>query len=810
MATRNVGSRVQRNEDGRLIRGQGRYVDDIPLENVLHGAFLRSNVARARISGLDVSRALAHPGVHKVYTYSDLGSLGVPMPLLIPHPCITHGRTQYALAKDDVYHVGQAIAFVVADTRYIAEDAVSLIEVDYEQLPVELDLVKAMEPGAPLVHEDVPHNVAAHFVQNSGDVQDAFARAEHVSRTRVDYVRGTAAPMECLAIAANWDKVSGQLTVWDATQAPIGVRGALASLFDLDEHSVRVIAPDVGGGFGPKILFPYSHEILVPLATRELGRPVKYIEDRSENFVHMTHERGQIHEIELAATKDGIVLGLRDKFLHDTGAFIPYGIAVAQVASCQIAGPYRIPAIEVEFSCVYTPTVCVTPYRGAGRPHANFAIERAMDQLADELGLDRWEIRRRNLIASQDFPYTRGGLIFADGLPVTLDSGDYHAALEALRESLDLEAFEAERAAALTEGRYLGLGLSFYVEGTGLGPYEGGHIKIHPITGKVFVNTGLTTQGQGHATVFAQIVADQLGAPVQDVIVVEGDTGVFDWGVATFASRAAVVSGSAIHRSAVKVRAQVLDAAANMLEVDKDDLELGGGRAFVKGVPEQGVTLAEVATASNPLRYAFNKAAESATQFAPAAKNDGPPLAPGRHPGIEATEYYSPPHATWAYGMHAAIVEVDMDTFDLDIKRYVCVHDCGVMLNPMIVEGQIAGGVAQGMGGAFYEKLEYDETGALRNASFMDFLIPYATEIPHIEMIHQEVPTPLNELGIKGVGEAGTIPVATVIASAVEDALRPLGAGRFHESPLSPSMIFDRVMASRNEQSSTAASSIAS
>jgi carbon-monoxide dehydrogenase large subunit len=795
MGTRTVGTSVRRNEDGRLIRGQGRYVDDVPLENALHGAFLRSNVARARITNLDVSRAAALPGVRKVYTFEDLGELGVTMPLLIPHPSITHGRTQYALAKDDVYHVGQAIAFVVAEDRYVAEDAVALIDVDYEQLPVEMDLAKAMEPGAPLVHDDVPNNVAAHLVQHSGDIDDAFRRADHVSTTTVKVVRGTAAPMECLAIAARWDKVSSELTVWDGTQAPIGLRGALASLFELDEHSVRVIAPDVGGGFGPKILFPYSHEIMVPMATIDLGRPVKYIEDRAENFVHMSHERTQIHTIELAATKDGEVLGVRDKFLHDTGAFIPYGIAVAQVASCQIAGPYRIPAIEVEFSCVYTPTVCVTPYRGAGRPHANFAIERAMDQLAEELGLDRWEIRRRNLLRDDELPYLRAGLIFADGLPVNLDSGEYHRALESLAEALDLEAFEEERAAALKEGRYLGLGLSFYVEGTGLGPYEGGHVRIHPITGKIFVNTGLTTQGQGHATVFAQIVADQLGCSPQDVIVIEGDTGIYDWGVATFASRAAVVSGSAIHRSAISARKQVIDAASNMLEVDPADLDLGDGKAFVKGAPDQSVTLAEVATATNPLRYAFNKAAESATQFAPAARSDGPPLEVGKHPGIEATEYYSPPAATWAYGMHGAIVEVDMETFDLDVRRYVCVHDCGTMLNPMIVEGQIAGGVAQGMGGAFYEKLEYDEAGVLRNASFMDFLIPYATEIPHIEMIHQEVPTPLNELGMKGVGEAGTIPVATVIASAVEDALRPLGVGHFHEAPLSPSMIFDRIAA---------------
>ncbi|WP_283135202.1 aerobic carbon-monoxide dehydrogenase large subunit [Rhizohabitans arisaemae] len=798
MSTRQFGARVQRNEDQRLVTGKGRYVDDIPLTGALHGAFVRSSVAHARITGVDVSRALALPGVVKVYTHADLGALDVQMPLLIPHPCITHGRTQYPLARDEVFHVGQAIAFIVAEDRYIAEDAVSLVEVGYEMLPVEVDFEKAAEPGAPLVHHDVPGNIAAHLVQESGDADAAFAAADHITSIKVRVDRSTAAPMECLATAARWDEVTGELTVWDGTQAPIGLRGALASLFELDEHRVRVIAPDVGGGFGPKIHFPYANEVLVPLASMELRRPVKWIEDRSENFVHMTHERGQIHEIELAATSDGTVLGLRNRFLHDTGAFIPYGIAVAQVAACQIAGPYRIPNVRVEFSCVYTPTVPVTPYRGCGRPQANFAIERAMDQLAEELGIDRFELRRRNFIQPEEFPYTRPNLIFADGLAVTHDSGEYEKALTALTDALDLAAFAKEQREAWAQGRYLGLGVSFYVEGTGLGPYEGGHVRIHPITGKIFVNTGLTTQGQGHETVFAQIVADQLGARVEDIIVVEGDTGVYDWGVATFASRAAVVSGSAIHKAAVLARKQVINAAANMLEADPDDIELADGRAFVVGSGTAGVTLAEVATASNPLRYAFNKAAQSATQFAPAARSDGPSLGEGAHPGIEATDYYSPPHATWAYGVHGAIVEVDPATYGIKIHRYVCVHDCGNMINPMIVEGQIAGGVAQGMGGAFYEKLDYDEDGTLRNASFMDFLIPYATEIPHVEMIHQETPSPLNPLGIKGVGEAGTIPVAQVIVSAIEDALKPLDLPPFRMTPLSPSLIHSHIAESGN------------
>jgi len=697
-------------------------------------------------------------------------------------------RTQRPLARGDVYYVGQTVAMVVAVDRYTAEDAAALVDVDYEPLPVEVDLEKAILDGAPLVHPTHPNNIAADLVQISGDPDNAIPGAEHVTKIRVQVDRSTAAPMECRAVAATFDKVMGELTVWDSTQGPIAIRGGLASIFNLDEDKVRVIAPHVGGGFGQKVLLFYPDELLVPFASMQLGRPVKFIEDRRENFIGSSQERTQIHEIELYAKKNGEVIALVDRFLHDTGAFIPYGIAIAQVASTSIAGPYRIPNIRVEFKAVYTPTVMVTPYRGCGRPQANFAIERAMDKLAEDLGLDRFEVRRRNLIADHEFPYLRKGLLFADGLPVSLDSGQYHKALQMLAEQLAPQDFAAQQKAARDAGRYLGLGLSFYVEGTGLGPYEGGHIKIHPITGKVYVNTGLTSQGQGHDTVFAQIVADQLGVAVEDVILVEGDTKAFDWGVATFASRAAVVSGNAIHKSALIVRKKTLAAAANMLEVSPDDLELRDGSAWVRG-SNRSVSLAAIATATNPLRYAFNESAKAATQFAPASKHDGPPLAEGQHPGLEATDYYSPPSSTWAYGVHGAIVEVDPEICAIKIKRYVCIHDCGNMINPTIVEGQVMGGIAQGIGGAMYERIEYDTEGNLINANFVDFLVPYATEIPPVEILHLETPTPLNPLGVKGVGEAGCIPVAAVIASAVEDALRPLTQEYFYHVPITPSVL---------------------
>lgn len=788
MSTRTFGARIERNVDPKLLRGEGAFVDDIPLPNALHVAFLRSPHARARIGRIDVAAAKRHAGVAAIYTCDDIGALDVEMPLLIPHPSMTNPQTQRPLARDDVCYVGQTIAMVVAVDRYTAEDAAALIEVDYHPLAVEMDLEKALLDGAPPVHAKVPNNLAAHFVQTCGKPDDAFARAEHVTKITVQVDRSTAAPMECRAVAARWDAVSGELTVWDGTQAPISVRGGLASMFRLDEDKVRVIAPDVGGGFGQKVLLFYPDELLVPMAAMKLGLPVKYIEDRRENFIGSSQERTQIHTVELAALNTGEIIGLRDFFLHDTGAFIPYGIAVAQVASTSIAGPYRIPNIHVEFKAVYTPTVQVTPYRGCGRPQACFAIERAMDQLAAELGLDRFEIRRRNLVTEQEFPYEREGLLFADGLKVTLDSGQYIKALGMAAAELGAGDFAAVQARALSEGRYLGLGLACYVEGTGLGPYEGGHVKIHPITGKVYVNTGLSTQGQGHDTVFAQIVADQLGVKPDDVIVVEGDTKAFDWGVATFASRAAVVSGNAIHKTAVTVRNKTLQAAANMLDVDIDDVELRDGAAWVKN-SNRFVSLAAIATASNPLRYAFNEAAQAATQFAPASRHDGPSLAEGQAPGLEATDYFSPSQSTWAYGVHAAIVEVDPGLCTVKIRKYVCIHDCGNMINPMIVEGQVLGGIAQGIGGALYEHLDYQADGNLANASLQDFLVPYATEIPNVTILHLETPSPLNPLGIKGVGEAGCIAVGAVIASGVQDALRPFGALTFNHVPLSPTMI---------------------
>ena len=790
MSTRQFGEPVQRNADPALLKGEGAFIDDISLPGALHAAFVRSEHARARIRSIDISAAESLPDVVTVYTADTIGALDVELPMLIPHPCIASGgKTQRPLARDDVFYAGQCIAMVVAVDRYTAEDACSVVAVDYEPLPVELDLEKAIADGAPLVHDDIPNNVAAHFVQESGDADAAFAAAEHTTTVRVRLERSSAAPLECRAIAARWDGVSGELTVWDSTQATISVRGGLASLFDIDEDRIRVIAPNVGGGFGQKIMMFHPDEILVPYAAMQLDRPVKYIEDRVENFVGASQERAQIHEISLAARKDGTVLGLRDSFIHDTGAFIPYGIAIAQVASTSIAGPYRIPDIWVEMTLVYTPCVQVTPYRGCGRPQACFAIERALDQLADELGIDRTEIRRRNFIAPAEFPYEREGLLFADGLAVNYDSGEYEKALDLITETVDLAGFRKEQEAARAEGRYLGFGIGFYVEGTGLGPYEGGHVKVHPITGKVYVTTRPHQPGPGPRD---GVRPDRgrsgglrrEGRDLRRKATPRPMNGGWRrsraaprWSAATRSTRppSRRAPGSSRPPPTCWKPTRIRSSSATG----------GPGSSTATGRSRS----AEIATASNPLRYAFNEASQTATQFAPASTHDGPPLAEGQAPGIEETDYFSPSHATWAYGVHAAIVEFFPDTCGMEIKRYLCIHDCGNMINPMIVEGQVMGGIGQGIGGAFYERCAFDGNGTPLAANFMDFLMPYATEVPDAEILHMETPSPLNPLGIKGVGEAGTIPVSQVVASAMEDAFAPLGIAPVRESPMSPDMI---------------------
>jgi CO/xanthine dehydrogenase Mo-binding subunit len=507
----------------------------------------------------------------------------------------------------------------------------------------------------------------------------------------------------------------------------------------------------------------------------KLGRPVKWTEDRREHFTAVTQERAQVHEVTFGFESDGKLLGLDVDFLHDGGAYTPYGLILPIITAAQLPGPYRVPNYRVRFRDLYTNCTPTSPYRGAGRPHGCFVIERVMDAIAAELGLDRAEVRRRNLIQPDEFPYAVGTM-WQDGGTTVYDSGDYPRLLEMALEALGPKP----------EGENVGLGLAMYVEGTGVGPYEGAHVQVL-VSGKVVASTGIPTQGQGHATVFAQVVADELGVPAEDVTVTSGDTRRFPWGVGTFASRGAVMSGNAMAEAAKAVAEKAKRIAAEHLEADPADLELAGGVVRVKGTPARSLPLAAVAILSNPLRYAFGGGAEIATQFQPRPR-PGPPLAEGEAPGLEATGYYSPKSgSTWAGGCHAAYVRVDPRTYRIEFLKYVVAHDCGRVINPMILEGQIQGGVAQGIAGSFYERLHYDEEGQLRNASFMEFLMPYATEIPDVEMLHLETPSPLNPLGIKGAGEAGTIPVAAMLASAIEDAL----GVRIDEMPLNPNRLYE-------------------
>jgi len=774
MSASHIGARMTRNEDPALLRGRGLFVDDVRLPGMVGASVLRSPHAHARINRIDARLARAAPGVLAVFTHADLGELGGPLPKLIPHPSLAYHKTQQPLASAVARYVGEPVAFVVAEDRYLAEDAVDLIAVDYTPLPVVERLEDAAAPGAPLVHVDMPSNVCAHYTQRVGHIERCFAGAAHRFRERLVIDRGTASPLEARGIVASWRPQTQQLEIWDSTQAPIPIRNGLAAMFGLPQASVRVIAPDVGGGFGCKVMMFYPEEILVPLAAQRLERPVKWIEDRREHFVATNQEREQIHEAEIAVDDDGRILGVRTTFLYDAGAYCPYGLIVPIVAGTTLPGPYRISHYHCEFRAIFTNKTPVSPYRGAGRPHGVFVMERLLDRAAGELGLDRAEIRRRNLIQPHEFPYDVG-VIYQDNAPLQYDSGDYPRCLSRAADMIGYARWGARQQDYRAAGRYLGLGVACYVEGTGIGPYEGCRVTVEP-SGKVFVATGVGTQGQGHMTTFAQIVAEVLRVAPRDVSVRTGDTAAFGWGTGTFASRAAVVAGTAVSLAAQAVREKTRLVAASLLEARPDEIELEHGQAFVRGAPARSLSLGDVAAASNPLRFAMPADWEG--------------------PGLEATRYFAPPRGTFSNGVHACIVEVDPETGMLRVRRYVVVHDCGRVLNPLILDGQIHGGVAQGLGGAMWEKLVYDAQGQPLATTLMDYLLPTSAEVPPLEVEHEETPTPLNPLGVKGAGEAGVIPVAAAVAQAVEDALQPFGV-HITEMPLSPNRVRQLVAEAR-------------
>ena len=773
MTKKIIGKRIKRNEDPRLLTGNALFVDDVEIPGMLHAAFVRSDYAHARILSIDVSEARERPGVIAVFTAEDMGDDWEPGPPLVsPPPTLDdvtfYSRRQAPLAKGKVFHVGEAIAVVIAESRYIAEDAVEDIWVDYELLPAVVDIEEGIQPDSPLVHDDLDSNLAAHIHQRKGDYESAKAQADLVIKKRFRIERGAAAAMENRGIVAHWDNKSEQLTMWDTTQAPIPIRNGTAARLGLLESQVRVIAPFVGGAFGPKMMMFYPEEMLLPWISMKLCRPIKWIEDRHENFYATTQERGQVHDTELALSSDGHILGLKDDILHDTGAYDPYGLTIPLNTQSHVMGPYTIENFSSELKVVFTNKTITTPVRGAGRPQGVYVIERLIDIAAKELDIDRIEIRKRNFIPPEAFPYNHE-IIDQAFAELVLDSGNYLPVIEKAAEMIGYEQFlEVDQPRLRALGKHVGIGILPFIETTGVGPYEGARVQVEP-SGKINVATGVGTQGQGHFTSFAQIVAEQLGTDVRDVHLTTGDTSEFHWGTGTFASRGAVVAGNAVHAAASSVRQKVLKQASKALETPPEEIELVDGMARVKDAPSKYISLGELATLANPLRGAVE---------------------PGTKPGLEATDYFGPQYGATAFGVHAMILEVDTETMMVEIKRYVAVEDCGTILNPLIVDGQIHGGVSMGIGNSYYEKLHYDESGQLLNASLVDYLIPTSMEMPpRIEIGHENTRS-LSALGTKGVGEAGAIPVPACFAQALEDALQDFNL-EILETPLSPNRLFE-------------------
>ncbi|MBN9746718.1 hypothetical protein DMP23_37485 [Amycolatopsis sp. A1MSW2902] len=767
-----IGRPMARVEDDRLLRGQGRYVDDLALPHALEAAFLRSSEAHARLVSVDVSAALAAPGVTAVWTGEDLADLApllnreelrIPAGLAETVDPTVRITPMPLLAREKVAYAGQPVAVVFAENRYLAEDALELIDVRYASLPVVVDPEEALKPEAPLIHEDLQDNIAVAVTARVGEPDAVFRDAHTVISEEFHAHRYVASPIETRAVAAHVDPYRGELTVWSGTQTPHRLRDSIARTLGLDAEAVRVLAVDVGGGFGQKGIL-YVEELIVPHAARCLGRPVRWREDRTENLVASSHAREQIHRIELAADADGRLLGVRDRITVNFGAYNMTGLVVPYNSLCHLLGPYRVPNVAIDLTGVLTNTTFSTPYRGAGRPEAVFAMERAMDRLAAALGLEPAELRARNLVRPGEMPY-RTGLVDRSGQPQVYDSGDFPELLRRAVARVDLPAIRARQESGAVEGKRVGVGVALYIEATGLGPFETARIDLAP-SGRVKLAIGTPSQGQGHRTAMAQIAADALGVSPRQVDVVGGDTAATAFGVGTIASRALVNAGNATHRAGLLVRGKALAAAARRLEVDAADLDLADGVFTVRGTPSgPSLTLAELVSGA-PL------------------SDDGP--------GAELSEtvHFRPPGFAVSSGAHAAVVEVDERTGVVEIRKYVVVHDAGVIVNPLIAEGQVTGGIAQGIAGALYEEMIYGPDGQPRTATYLDYLVPTSSEIPDLDLDELHTPSPMNDLGVKGLGEGGAIAPQAVLANAIEDALRPHGVV-VRRGPLSPSRVRD-------------------
>jgi carbon-monoxide dehydrogenase large subunit len=775
MASRIFGSGIKRREDPRLITGQAKYTDDLTLPGMVHLAVVRSPYAHARIKKIDASRALAMKGVLGVFTGQDMKDAGfgaIPCAWVVPNSG-TKTPAYAPIAIDRVRYVGNAVAIVVAEGRYLARDAADAVAVDYEPLKVVADAWKAAQPGAPLVHDDVPGNLCFHWKVSGGDVEAAFKSAEVVVRDTIRNQRLIPNAMEPRAALAQYVSATGEVTLWATTQNPHIVRFLLSLDTGIPEHKIRVIAPEVGGGFGSKIPH-YPEDSMVIFASRKLDRPVKWTETRSENYKGTIHGRDHVQEVELSATKDGTITGLRAKVWANLGAYLSTastGIPTI-LHGLMLSGAYRIPSIHEDVFGMFTNTTPVDAYRGAGRPEATFIVERLVDLLASQLKLDPAELRRKNLI-----PPFKDGHAVATGL--VYDTGNYEAALDKALQLADYKGLRKAQTERRGRGEHVGIGLSSYTEICGLGPsqvagavgfggglWESAIVRFHP-SGKAHVMVGVSPHGQGEETTFAQILADELGVSVDDVVVTHGDTAQTPMGWGTYGSRTTAVGSGALMGAISKIKEKAKAVTAHLLEASVEDVDYADGKFFVKGSPDRFKTIQDVALMAN-VAWNYPK---------------------GLEPGLEASSFFDPPNFVYPFGAHVAVVRVDAETGEIKLERYVAVDDCGKVINPMIVEGQIHGGIVQGIGQALFEGAVYDDDGQLLTGSMMDYALPKAEAFPRLELAMTETPTAVNPLGVKGIGETGTIASTPAVYNAVMDALAPLGVERI-DMPLTPERVW--------------------
>jgi aerobic carbon-monoxide dehydrogenase large subunit len=774
-----VGRSLFRREDRRLVTGRGEFIADLELPQMLHAVFVRSPVAHARIKAIDLSRAAAASEIIYALSGPELARQLPPVPdaqLALPSKWTTLVQHKFInpqqplLAHDKVRHVGEAVAVIVAKSRYAAEDAAELVTLDLDPLPPVLDPEAALRSGATLIHDRFGTNLIGGFTVGKGDADGALSCSPRRLQRRFYHHRYAALPMECRGVVGLHDPRTDSVTIWSATQVVHWVRREAAAVLKLPEARVRCIALDVGGGFGVKG-HVYPEDLLIPFLARKLGRPVRWIEDRREHLLCSCQSRDQIHDVDVGFNDEGRILVLRDRFIVDCGAWNPIGAGVVYNTAVHLPGPYKIDAIAIDAKIASTNKVPNAPYRGAGRPEAAFAMERISELIAGELGLEPAEVRLRNMVRADEMPY-HVGIPYRDGQPIVYDGGDYPAALEkALAAIGGLATFRERQRAAWQEGRYLGLGVGCYVEGTGVGPFESATVRIDP-SGKIFVSSGACPQGQGMETIFAQVVADTWRVAPDDVVISLGDTAGIAIGFGTIASRTTVTLSAAIHGASERLRAKVFAIAANVLECAAADLELRQGCVGIVGIPGTELSLAKVAQAARP-GWDHSRPA-------------------GVDAGLEETYYYEPPTVTWSYAVHAAIVDVDIEIGRVKIEKYVVAHDCGVMVNPMLVEGQIVGGTVQGIGGALLEEIKYDAQGQPLTTSLMDYMLPTACDTPPFHLVHQHSPSPLNPLGVKGVGEGGPIGPPAALANAISDALHPFKV-ELNRTPITPRRIREAI-----------------